>query len=150
MEAAAAAGMSRRIKAGAGKSQVAPARISNPCMEKLMDPAGIKPKIIPISLGQHEKFLPSAPISPQAGAEPVTASRSLFISGMINGVGSPRNSCRNSRGPIPRARGIKAAFSRGCSSPWMIPEEPGEEQGLRCLGVLWMTPRGHSWRKSSA
>lgn len=89
----------------------------------------------------------------QAGAELVTVSWSLFFSGMMNGVGSP--SSRNSPSPIPRPRGIKGAFSRGSSTPWMIPEEPREEQGLRCLhrprgpGVLWMTSCGHSWRKSS-
>lgn len=89
----------------------------------------------------------------QAGAELVTVSWSLFFSGMMNGVGSP--SSRNSPSPIPRPWGIKRAFSRGSSTPWMFPEEPREEQGLRCLhrprgpGVLWMTSCGHSWRKSS-
>lgn len=60
MEAAAAAGMSRRIKAGPGKSQVAPVRIPTP-----------KHPNFP---GAARKILSQRGNSLQAGAEPVTAS----------------------------------------------------------------------------
>lgn len=90
MEAAAAAGMSRRIKAGAGKVTGGSGLDFDPVHGKA---DGTNPKNIQISLGQRGKFLPSAAgegISPRAGAEPVTPSCSLFFSGVMNGVGSPQ------------------------------------------------------------
>lgn len=112
-----------------GKSQVAPAWISNPRMENLMESSPQNPSPI---LGQRGKFLPSAPgegISPQAGAEPVTLPR-FFLSLLPVFLGDDKWGWILQLREFSQPSRDKGGIFQRLQQPL---DDPEEEQGLRCL-----------------